>query len=76
MHLASSGCKVASMTKITTRGRVMLEAECQGCGETFTPIGEDDTEHLVREDGEACGEQGIITGELIYSRTDPASEGA
>jgi len=44
----------------------MLEAECGRCGETFVPADENDTVHLVREDGEECGGQGEITGTWVF----------
>jgi hypothetical protein len=51
----------------------MLEAECGRCGETFVPTDEDDTIHGVREDGEACGGQGEITGEWVLNSGSPSS---
>lgn len=41
----------------------IIEAVCGKCGETFNPVDDDDTIHLVREDGTECGGQGTITGE-------------
>jgi hypothetical protein len=41
----------------------IIEAVCGKCGDTFNPGDEDDTIHLVREDGTECGGQGTITGE-------------
>ena len=41
----------------------MYEAECQRCGETFTPLDEGDLIHLMRADETECGGQGTLTGE-------------
>ena len=38
-----------------------LLAECSKCGERFVPADEEDTVHLVRDDGTECGGQGHIT---------------
>lgn len=41
---------------------MIIEAECQKCGEIFNPHTEEELEHYVREDGTECGGEGVITG--------------
>jgi hypothetical protein len=40
----------------------MLEAKCKWCGETFTPMDEDDLTHLFMDNGVVCDGPGEITG--------------
>lgn len=44
----------------------MLEAYCEGCGETFVPADKDDLIHAMTEAGENCGGQGILTRQYYY----------
>jgi uncharacterized OB-fold protein len=37
---------------------VHLTMVCKKCGEMFVPADEDDTIHIVREDGHECGGEG------------------
>lgn len=55
----------------------MIEARCTTCGETFVPDGEDDLEHIEREDGTPCGGPGEITRAVVLdglSRTPGPDE--
>lgn len=43
---------------------ISYEAKCTKCGETFNPHGPEDEDliHLMRQDGELCDGQGVLTG--------------
>lgn len=64
------GANVATVGKPTappSSSRVMLEAVCGDCAETFVPADENDLEHAAREDGTECGGPGVIVGEWHFT---------
>lgn len=41
---------------------ISMTGRCLKCGEPYIPDSDDDLVHLMREDGEDCGGEGVITG--------------
>jgi uncharacterized OB-fold protein len=63
------------------RRRVIREARCRKCGDTFVPADENDLEHFVRtsndeHEGEPCGGAGVIIGSYYTLAEAAAAIGA